>query len=301
VKVLVLGGGYGEELDGLDVLRDPPAVGDDVVGLLIDTHVPVGADDLERLPGLRVVATASTGFDHVDVEAATRRGVWVCNVPDYCIEEVAETTLAFLLALTRGVVALDRSVRGGGWDLRAAGPLRRLRDTRVGIVGFGRIGSEVAARAAALGCDVWANDILVSPEEVASAGVRPVSLDELVRECDAVSLHVPLTPETVGLIGEQELAAMKPTAVLLNTARGPVVDVDALVRALRAGRLAGAALDVLPSEPPAEPLEAPGLIVTPHAAWYSPAAERERYARAIADVRTILARERPATAVAPLQ
>jgi D-3-phosphoglycerate dehydrogenase len=250
VKVLVLGGGYDEGLDGLDVVRDAPLVGDDVVGLLIDTHVPVTEADLERLPSLRVIATASTGFDHVPVEPAGRRGIWVCNVPSYCVEEVAKTTLAFLLALTRGVVALDRHVRAGGWDVRAAGRLRRLRDTRIGIVGFGRIGSAFAERVLALGCEVWAHDPYVAPDLIGAKGVRPVALADLLRESDAVSLHVPLTHETVGLIGEQELATMRSAAVLLNTARGPVVDVDAVARALRAGTLAGAALDVLPSEPP---------------------------------------------------
>jgi D-3-phosphoglycerate dehydrogenase len=297
VKVLVLDEGYAGHVDGLDVVLGGPLAGDDVAALLIDVHISVREEDFDRLPALRAIATASTGFDHVDVATASRRGVWVCNVPDYCTTEVAETTMGFLLALVRGIVVQDRNVRGGGWDPRAVPSMRRLRDVRVGIVGFGRIGSAVAERALLLGCEVWANDPFVSAETIAAAGVRPAALDELLRECDAVSLHVPLAEDTIGLIGARELGLMRPAAVLLNTARGQVVDLEALLGALRSGRLAGAALDVLSEEPPTSPLEAPGLIVTPHAAWYSPAAEAERYARAAASVRAVLAGRTPEGAV----
>ena len=141
----------------------------------------------------------------------------------------------------RGVVALDRDVRRGGWNARAAGPLRTLAELRVGIVGLGRIGGAVATRLLALGAEVWANDVL----PVARDGVRFVELDELLAECDAVTLHVPLTRETRGLIGRAELASMKRDALLVNTSRGAVVDVGAVLEALRGGRLGGAALDVL--------------------------------------------------------
>ncbi len=297
MKVIVLDDGYAGHVEGLEVVRGGALAGDDVAGLLIDVHIPVGEEDFERLPALRAIATASTGFDHVDVAAASARGVWVCNVADYCTEEVAETTIGFLLALVRGIVTHDLNVRAGGWDPRAVPSMRRLRDVRLGVVGFGRIGSAVAARVRALGCEVWANDTLVPAEQIAAAGVRPAALDELLRECDAVSLHVPLTGETIGLIGSRELGLMRPGAVLVNTARGQVVDLEALLEALRSGRLAGAALDVLPVEPPVEPLDAPGLIVTPHAAWYSPAAEGERYARAADSVRAVLAGGTPDGAV----
>ena len=165
------------DLVGLDVVVEtssPPWSGDDVVGLL--SFEPVTADDLAALPKVRVVATPSVGFDHVDVEAATARGVWVCNVPDYCIEEMADHSIALLLALARGVVELDRSVREGGWDHRAAGRLGRLADVRLGIVGYGRIGRAVAARALALGMDVVAFDPLLEPDAIASTGVQPASL-----------------------------------------------------------------------------------------------------------------------------
>jgi D-3-phosphoglycerate dehydrogenase / 2-oxoglutarate reductase len=282
MKVLVLGERFpAEALADLEVVYEP---GDDVAAILTTPSAPVGAELIGRLPALRIVATASVGFDHVDLEAARARGIVVRNVPDYCTEEVADHALAFLYALLRGIVALDRVVAAGGWDARAAGPLRTLGGLRVGIVGHGRIGGAVSRRLHALGAEVWANDIV----EIRRDGVREAALDELLRECDAVTLHVPLTPLTHGLIGPRELALMRPGALLLNTARGLVVDVDAVVEALRAGRLGGAALDVLPQEPPSAPPSAPNMLVTPHAAFYSEAAERRAVVSAVASVRETL-------------
>jgi D-3-phosphoglycerate dehydrogenase len=222
--------------------------------------------------------------------------VWVCNVPDYCIDEVADSALALLLALLRGVVALDRDVRAGRWNDRAAGPLRRVVGTRLGVVGFGRIGRALAARAAALGMEVWATDPVVAPAAISEAGARPATLDELLAACEAVSLHVPLTAETERLLGTRELARMPRGSLLVNTARGGLVDTDALLAALESGHLAGAALDALEIEPPTrkEPApQAPGLIVTPHAAWYSEDAERELKRRAVGAVRAVLEGREP--------
>ena len=148
---------------------------------------PVTAADFDRLPALKVVASNSTGFDHIDIGAATRRRVWVCNVPEYCVDEVADTTMALLLALLRGIVVLDRSVRAGGWSDRAAGPLFKISATRLGVVGFGRIGRAVARRAQALGFEVWATDPQVAPDTISAAGARPASLEELLRSCRARS------------------------------------------------------------------------------------------------------------------
>jgi D-3-phosphoglycerate dehydrogenase len=292
-----------ELLDGLGVevaSGGEPWAGDDVVGLLIGTDVRVREDDFERLPALKVVATCSVGFDHVDVEEAERRGIWVCNVPDYCVNEVADHSLALVLALLRGVVELDRSVRAGGWDWTAAGPLRRARGTRLGVVGFGRIGRALAERAAALGFEVWASDPFVPAEAVKAAGARPATLEELLGRCEAVSLHLPLTPETEGLIGETELALMPRGAVLVDTARAQLVDLDALVAALESGHLGGAALDVLPVEPPTADgpaPQAPRLVVTPHVAWYSAEAEEAVYRRPVLSVRAVLEGREPDGAV----
>jgi D-3-phosphoglycerate dehydrogenase / 2-oxoglutarate reductase len=293
----------GELLDGLgvEVVRGvEPWNGDDVVALLVGTDVRVRGDDLRRLPALRVVATCSVGFDHVDHEEAERRGIWVCNVPDYCVEEVADHSLALVLALLRGIVELDRSVRAGAWDSQAAGELRRLRGTRLGVVGFGRTGRALAERAAALGFEVWVTDPAVPTEAIVAAGARPASLAELLEACEAVSLHVPLTPETEGLIGAPELALMPAGAVLVDTARAQLVDLDALVAALESGRLGGAALDVLPEEPPTAESpapQAPRLVVTPHAAWYSAEAEEAVYRQPVLAVRAVLEGRVPEGAV----
>ena len=282
MKLLLLQGEYPEaELAGFEVVSVPQ---DDVVAVLTMPAHPVGEKLMAQLPALRVVGTASVGFDHVDLEAAERRGVAVVSVPDYCTEEVADHTLALLYALLRGVVELDRRVARGEWDARAAGPLRTLAGMRVGIVGLGRIGNAVATRLLALGAEVWATDVL----PVARDGVQLVELDELLTECEAVTLHVPLTKETRGLIRSREIASMRSGALLVNTSRGGVVDAGAVLQALRSRHLGGAALDVLPNEPPPAPPLAPNLIVTPHAAYYSEASEERSYRLCIARVREVL-------------
>jgi len=282
VKLLLLDDRYPEDaLQGFEVVRE---LTDDVEVLLTMPPDPVGEELFDQLPSLRVVGTATVGFDYIDVEAADRFGVAVVNAPDYCTDEVADHTLALLYALLRGVVMLDRQVLRGNWDARAAGPLRTLAGLRVGIVGLGRIGGAVATRLLALGAEVWAHDVL----PIARDGVRLVGLDELLAECDAVTLHVPLTKETRGLIGREQVRSMRRNALLVNTSRGKVVDVDAVLDALQHGRLGGAALDVLPQEPPIVPPRAPNLILTPHAAYYSEASEQRSYRLCIERVREVL-------------
>jgi D-3-phosphoglycerate dehydrogenase len=282
VKLLLLDGRYPPaELGGFEVVAAPQ---EDVVALLTMPGTPVGEELLAQLPALRVVGTASVGFDHLDVEAADRRGIAVVSVPDYCTEEVADHTLALLYALVRRVVELDRSVARGEWSAKSAGPLRTLKDLRVGIVGLGRIGNAVATRLLALGVEVWATDVL----PVARDGVRFVELDDLLADCNAVTLHVPLTHETRGLIGREAISSMLAGALLVNTSRGGVVDVEAVLQALRSGQLDGAALDVLPQEPPPAPPVAPNLIVTPHAAYYSEASEELAFRLCVARVRGVL-------------
>jgi D-3-phosphoglycerate dehydrogenase len=275
----------------------------DVVALL--ACEPVTEEDLSMLPALRVVATPNVGVDHIDVDAATRRGVWVCNVPDYCVDEVADHALALLLALVRGVVELDRSVRTGRWRHDAAGRLRTIAGLRLGIVGFGRIGRAFAQRARALGMAVTVHDPYLTDADIEAAGAHPASLEELLRTSDAVSLHVPLTEGTRGLLGRRELDLLPKGAYLVNVSRGGLVETDALLEALAGGRLAGAALDVLEVEPPSHRAPAPSaprLVVTPHAAWYSAAAEERVYRRAVAAVLDVLAGRRPTDAVnAPLR
>ena len=307
VRVLVADPAY-----SLDQVRDivdgvaqveaaaAPWEGNDVVGLLTGPDFPVGEEELARLPALKVVATCSVGYDHVDLDAAAERGIWVCNVPDYCVEEMADSSLALLVALLRGVVALDRSVRAGGWDHTVAGPLHTFRGTKLAVIGFGRIGRELANRALPLGLEVWAVDPHVPDEEIAALGPRPATLDEALESCQAFSLHSLLTPETRGLIGAAELARMRRGSFLVDTSRAALVDFDAVLAALDSGQLGGAAFDVLPVEPPgadAPAPERPTLIINPHAAWYSPATEHEAYRRPAVAVREALEGRRPKDAL----
>jgi D-3-phosphoglycerate dehydrogenase len=196
--------------------------------------------------------------------------VWVANVPDYGRDEVADHTLALALAVLRGVVALDRSVREGSWDLEAARPLRRLATLTYGVVGCGAIGTAVAGRAAGLGMRVLGYDV---PQVRSAPPIERAPLEELLSSSDLVSLHAALTPDTHQLIGAGALGRMRPSAFLVNTARGGLVDAAALLAALDAGELAGAALDVLEGEPPDELgwrlARHPKVVMTPHAAWYS--------------------------------
>jgi D-3-phosphoglycerate dehydrogenase len=288
--------------DGAEVeLATAPWEGDDVVGLLTGPDFPVGEQELGRLPALQVVATCSVGYDHIDLDAADARGIAVCNVPDYCVEEMADSSLALLLALMRGVVALDRSVRDGGWDHSVAGPLHTFAGTRLAVVGFGRIGRALATRAHALGFEVWGVDPHVADDDIAAHGARPATLAEALKNCLCFSLHSLLTDETRGMIGADEIARMPRGSYLVDTARAALVDLDAVLAALDSGQLAGAAFDVLPVEPPNEEApapERPTLIVNPHAAWSSPATEHEAYRRPAVAVREALEGRRPADALA---
>ena len=238
--------------------------------VLINQYVPITAAVLDAVPRCRLVVRYGVGVDNVDLEAATERGVWVANVPDYGRDEVADHTLALAMAMLRGVVALDRSVRDGTWDLDPARPLRRLATLTWGVVGCGAIGTAVARRAAGLGMRVLGYDL---PTVRSEAPIERVPLEELLEEADLVSLHAALTPHTHHLVGAAALARMRPTAHLVNTARGGLVEEAALLAALDAGALAGAALDVLEHEPPDELgwklARHPRVVATPHAAWYS--------------------------------
>ena len=238
--------------------------------VLINQYVPITAEALDALPRCRLVVRYGVGVDNVDVEAAAARGVWVANVPDYGRDEVADHTLALALAVLRGVVALDRSVREGTWDLEAARPLRRLATLTYGVVGCGAIGTAVAGRAAGLGMRVLGYDV---PQVRSAPPIERAPLEELLSSSDLVSLHAALTPDTHQLIGAGALGRMRPSAFLVNTARGGLVDAAALLAALDAGELAGAALDVLEGEPPDELgwrlARHPKVVMTPHAAWYS--------------------------------
>jgi D-3-phosphoglycerate dehydrogenase len=247
----------------------------DADGIII-TVDPMPAAHIAALgERVRVIGRAGLGLDAIDLDAAAAHGVAVVHCPDYCTEEVATHALALVLALHRRLPAGDEVARRDWRAWSELAPLRPLSELTAGVVGLGRIGRMVADRLAPLVGEVVGFD----PYAAAGvAGVRTVdSLDELLAVSDLVSLHVPLTPNTAGLIGAPQLAAMKPDAVLVNVSRGGLVDHDALAEALTEGRLGAAGLDVLDREPPAPEariLAAPRVLLTPHFAWYSATAER---------------------------
>ncbi len=246
---------------------------------------------IRSAPNLKVVARYGVGVDNIAVDTATELGIPVTYVPDYCIEEVADHTMALLLTLARSVVNLNAEVRSGGWDPGVGRPVYRLRGKTVGIVGLGRIGRAVAERVKPFGFKIVVHDPYLS-EDMFPAGQAPnfVSFDELLETADFVSVHTPLTTNTRHLIGEPELRKLKRSAFLVNTCRGPVIDEYALARALDDGELAGAGIDVLEGEPP--PADHPirsarNAVITPHTAFYSEESLHElqtRTAQCAADV-----------------
>jgi D-3-phosphoglycerate dehydrogenase len=264
---------------GLDItlVRAEPGTDRDLVILaphadaLLVQFAQVRKDVIDLLQNCKVISRYGIGVDMIDLEAAAARGIPVANVPDFCIDEVSTQTIGFLIDLNRHTHELDDYVRTGGWGHRPvpfAAP-RRLVGQVLGVVGLGAIGREVARKAGALGLRVLAHDpYLESPPP----DVTLVDLDTLLQRSDYVTLHCPLVPQTRGLIGAAAFAQMKPTAYLLNLSRGPVVDQDALLAALTDGSIAGAAVDVLTTEPPAidDPLlSLPNLLVTPHSSSWS--------------------------------
>lgn len=262
----------------------------------------VDAELLDRLPRLGLIATASMGFDMVDVEAATARGIWVANVLGGATEEVATHALGLALASTRGIVTHASAVRAGGWDLGAAATPRRLSQQTLGLVGLGRIGLALAERASATFGRVVGYDPVFSdnPGAGETPGIDRMSADEVLAAADVLSLHLPLTDETAGYLNAERIALMPRGATVVNVSRGGLIDADALIAALDAGHLAGAALDVLETEPPAadDPLVGhPKVIVTPHSAFLSDASMADYVRLQAENALAWLATARPATPV----
>ncbi|MDT4991453.1 MAG: D-3-phosphoglycerate dehydrogenase / 2-oxoglutarate reductase [Actinoplanes sp.] len=255
---------------------------DDVLAVAADAdavicqYAPITDRVLAGLHRCRVVARYGVGVDTIDTAAAERRGIWVANVPDYGVEEVADHALALSLSLLRGVHRLSRRVRAGEWDYRPVRPLHRISTLTVGVIGYGRIGADYAAKVRALGARVLVADVRMLDPGALAPGVQHVPLDELLTSAHLVSVHVPATLDGGPLLGAPELGTMRRGAYLVNTARGSLVDQYALLSAVESGALAGAALDVLGTEPPTDTrlLVDDRIIVTPHSAWYSEEAFR---------------------------
>ena len=245
------------------------------VDVIIKGWIDLPRESLERLPRLKAIIRAGIGVDMVDLAAATDLGILVCNTATYCLDEVSNQALVLMLALNRQLMPHAARIREGGWAVRDVAHPRRLKGQVLGLVGIGNIGRQVAAKAAGFGLSVIAHDPFVQSDHVDVAGVGAVpllSLDEMLATADIVSLHGPLSPATRHLIGAAQLARMRPGAVLINTARGGLVDQDALVEALRSGHLGAAGLDVTSPEPLPNPhplRELPNALVTPHTASIS--------------------------------
>jgi D-3-phosphoglycerate dehydrogenase len=261
----VLGDGFDvRHVDGADRAALLPALAD-ADAVLIRSATQVDAEALAAAPRLKVVARAGIGLDNVDVPAATARGVMVVNAPQSNIVSAAEQAVALLLACARNLAPANAALKSGRWE-RSRWTGVEVADKVVGVVGLGRIGVLFAQRMSAFGTKLIAYDPYVAPARAAQIGVRLVSLDDLLRESDFISIHLPKTPETVGLIGERELALCKPTVRIVNAARGGLLDEAALATALEAGTVAGAGLDVYATEPCTDsPLFAfDSVVVSPH-------------------------------------
>jgi phosphoglycerate dehydrogenase-like enzyme len=275
----------------------------DVEGLLLSNQVPVDGALYDAGPRLRVVSGFGVGYDRFDVEEATRRKIAICNTPDVVTVPVVDLTMGLILALTRRLFDNEAYVRGGGWARRDRPPRfgSDLGGKLLGVVGFGRIGKEVTRRAKAFGMRTVFNDLFEEPPPGAPPSPYR-SLDELLREADVVTLHTDLNPTSYHLIGERELGLMKPTAYLINTSRGPVVDQPALVAALRDGKIAGAALDVLEQEPPDpdEPLVTlPNVLSFPHIGTATRETRRAMLELAVSNLLAVLRREPPPACLNP--
>jgi D-3-phosphoglycerate dehydrogenase len=245
---------------------------------VVAQYATISARVIAELPDCRVIARYGTGVDIVDVDAATRHNILVTNVPsEWCENEVADHAMALLLTLARKVNVYDRATRGGTWQWQSGAPIHRLRGGVLGLLSFGAIARAIAARAAGFGMRITAHDPYLSAEQITAAGAKAVSFDELVAESDCLVIQAPLTSQTHHLFDEFQLRRMKPTAILINTARGPIIDDRALHRALSEGWIAGAGLDDIEEEPakvrdwrPDNPLlRLDNVVITPHAAYYS--------------------------------
>ena len=270
-------------------------------GILVQ-YGKITAEVMDALPALKAIGRYGVGVDSVDVAAATERGIAVCNVPDYGTEAVSDHAIGMAMAAVRGIPRLDRGVRAGNFDLVAVRPLYQTHGRVFGVIGLGLIGTATARKAKGLGYEVIGYDIAADPELDTFHGVTSVSLNELLERSQVVSLHTPLTEQTRGMIGAAEFARMRSDAILVNTSRGGVADTDALVEALRAGTIQGAAIDVHDQEPVpvGHPLmEFDSVVLTPHLAWYTEESYAELKRRTVENVVLVCEGRAPRNIVNP--
>jgi D-3-phosphoglycerate dehydrogenase len=274
--------------DILAVARDADAV--------LVTYAKLPGDLLRQLTRCKAIGRFGLGVDNIDIPAAAELGITVTYVPDYCMHEVSDHAMALLLGLARKIPLSNALVQAGRWDMPAVVPIHRLVGRVLGLVGFGNIPRALAPKAKAFGLRVVTHDPYVSQQALAAAGVEGVSFDRLLEISDFVSIHAPLMPATRGLFNAEVFLKMKTGALLINTARGPLVDEEALASALDSGRLGGAALDVVAVEPLPKDSRLIGrdnVILTPHTAFYSVEALNELQTKCAADVARVLSGEAP--------
>ena len=261
--------------------------GADADGLLV-VYAEVTPEVIAKLDKCKVMVRCGIGFNNIALKEAAARGIKVANVPDYCQGEVADHAMALFLSLTRQIYHYVSQVKGGGWSSADAPPMPRLQGGVFGLLGCGSIGIGVGRRAQAFGMSVVTFDPYANEAALSAAGIKRIDdLDTFLSVCDCVSLHVPMTPETERIINARTIGKMKRTAVIVNTARGPLIDEEALYDALKAGIISGAALDVLTTEPPPRPLklaELPNCLITPHAAFASTGATPELRTKAAEEI-----------------
>jgi phosphoglycerate dehydrogenase-like enzyme len=290
---------------GIELVAAQCRSADDVIrasagcdGLLVQ-YAAVNASVFAARPEIRIVSRFGAGFDTINTADAKKHGVWVANSPDYGVGEVATHALAMVLALLRHIPAYDRDVKGGSWHFTTPGKLRRVSEMTLGILGLGRIGKRMAHIARNSFKRVIACDPYIIDGDF-PAYVERVGQDDLFTSADAISLHVPLSDETRGMVNARLLGLMKPGSVIVNTARGALIDIDALLTELDSGRLDGAGLDVLPEEPPAPNsriVQHPRVVLSPHAAFYSVVAEKELRTKAAQNLVDWKMRGRPSYVV----
>lgn len=252
-----------KDLDG--VISESQAV-------LLGTKENLGPAEIMKMNKCRIIVRYGVGLDNVDVKMANKQGILVANVPDYCVEEVSDHTLAMILAINRRLIAANQAALKGKWGTEVMGGTKRLANQTLGLIGFGRIGQSVFRKAKNLVRDTKVYDPLIDDDQIRAIGADPLEIFELVRSSDYVSIHTPLVPKTRNLFGPKLLSNMKSDAWLINTSRGEIVDEDALLKVLRNKSIGGAALDVLSSEPPNSSSPLLGLenvLITPHVAFYS--------------------------------
>ena len=299
-----------QALSGLDfeLIRAEKPEQDAILAVAADaeavfvTYAQITPDVIAGLNNCKVIGRFGIGTDNIAIDAASDAGIVVTYAPVYCLDEVSDHAMALLLSLARKIPFSTAMVSSGRWEMPAVVPIRRFKGRTLGLVGIGNIAQAIVAKAQAFGIKTIAADPYARDEIFANTNTEKVTLDELLERSDYISVHAPLTPETENMFSTEAFAKMKNDALLINTSRGPLVDVDALVQALEAGEIGGAALDVLPQEPP--PADHPlfgrdDVILTPHTGFYSEDALLDLQTTVATDVATVLSGGKPKYPVNP--